>query len=153
AASSSFQAGPGLLKALSRHPESAGVGILPRSLGETNRHHTPYWAVVVYLLVSAAVLVAASGRGQEPVLFYAGALLVSFLAGLAAMSRFSLREGRLGLAALNALGALSVAFTLIVNLGRGYPLLSLAATVLIASALYLLWRRAGSPRGVEAAER
>jgi hypothetical protein len=40
AASSSFQAGPGLLKALSRHPRSAGVGILPRSLGETNRHHT-----------------------------------------------------------------------------------------------------------------
>jgi hypothetical protein len=34
AASSSFQAGPGLLKALSRHPHSAGVGILPRSLGE-----------------------------------------------------------------------------------------------------------------------
>src|SRR5712691_2088445 len=29
AASSSFQAGPGLLKALSRHPRSAGVGILP----------------------------------------------------------------------------------------------------------------------------
>jgi hypothetical protein len=41
AASSSFQAGPGLLKALSRHPQSAGVGILPRSLGEANRHHTP----------------------------------------------------------------------------------------------------------------
>jgi hypothetical protein len=153
AASSSFQAGPGLLKALSRHPESAGVGILPRSLGETNRHHTPYWSVVVYLFVSAAVLVAASGREQELVLFYAVAVFVSFLAGLAAMTRFSLRDGRLGLAALNAFGALSVAFTLIVNLGRGYPLLSLAATVVIALALYLLWRRAGSPRGVEAAER
>jgi hypothetical protein len=153
AASSSFQAGPGLLKALSRHPHSAGVGILPRRLGEANRHHTPYWAVVVYVLVSAAVLVAASGREQELVLFYAVAVFVSFLAGLAAMTRFSLRDGRRGLAAVNALGALSVAFTLVVNLGRGYPLLSLAATALIALALYALWRRAGRPTGVEELER
>jgi hypothetical protein len=153
AASSSFQAGPGLLKALSRHPQSAGVGILPRSLGEANRHHTPYWSVVVYLLVSAGVLLAAAGREQELVLFYAVAVFVSFLAGLAAMTRFSLRDGRLGLAALNALGALSVAFTLLVNLGRGYSLLSLAATALIALGLYALWRRAGRPTGVEELER
>jgi hypothetical protein len=153
AASSSFQAGPGLLKALSRHPHSSGVGILPRNLGEANRHHTPYWSVVVYLLVSAGVLVAASGREQELVLFYAVAVFVSFLAGLAAMTRFSLRDGRGGLAALNAFGALSVAFTLAVNLGRGYPLLSLAATALIAVGLYALWRRAGRPTGVEEIER
>jgi hypothetical protein len=153
AASSSFQAGPGLLKALSRHPQSAGVGILPRSLGEANRHHTPYWSVVVYVLVSAGVLVAAAGREQELVLFYAVAVFVSFLAGLAAMTRFSLREGRRGLAAVNAFGALSVTFTLVVNLGRGYPLLSLAATALIAVGLYALWRRAGRPTGVEEIER
>jgi hypothetical protein len=153
AASSSFQAGPGLLKALSRHPQSAGVGILPRSLGEANRHHTPYWSVVVYVLVSAGVLLAAAGKEQELVLFYAVAVFVSFLAGLAAMTRFSLRDRRFGLAALNAFGALSVAFTLVVNLGRGYPLLSLAATALIAVGLYALWRRAGRPRGVEEIER
>jgi hypothetical protein len=153
AASSSFQAGPGLLKALSRHPESAGVGILPRSLGEANRHHTPYWSVVVYVLVSAGVLVAAAGREQQLVLFYAVAVFVSFLAGLAAMTRFSLNDGRRGLAALNALGAVSVAFTLAINLGRGYPLLSLAATALIALGLYALWRRAGRPAGVEELER
>jgi hypothetical protein len=40
-----------------------------------------------------------------------------------------------------------------VNLGRGYPLLSLAATVLIALGLYELWRRAGRPTGVEEVER
>jgi hypothetical protein len=153
AASSSFQAGPGLLKALSRHPQSAGVGILPRSLGEANRHHTPYWSVVVYLLVSAGVLVAAAGREQELVLFYAVAVFVSFLAGLAAMTHFSLRDRRRGLAAVNALGALSVTFTLVVNLGRGYPLLSLAATALIALCLYALWRRAGQPSGIEQVER
>jgi hypothetical protein len=153
AASSSFQAGPGLLKALSRHPRSAGVGILPRRLGETNHHHTPYWAVVVYLIVSAGVLLAASGREQELVLFYAVAVFVSFLAGLAAMTRFSLRERRRILAVVNALGALSVAFTLVVNLGRGYPLFSLLATALIAAGLYLLWQRAGRPTGVEQIER
>lgn len=153
AASSSFQAGPGLLKALSRHPRGAGVGILPRSLGETNRHHTPYWSVVVYVAVSAVVLVAASGREQELVLFYAVAVFVSFLAGLAAMTRFSIREGRRTLAAINALGALSVAFTLAVNLGRGYPLFSLLATALIAAVLYDLWRRAGKPSGIEQVER
>jgi hypothetical protein len=138
AASSSFQAGPGLLKALSRHARSAGIGILPRSLGETNRHHTPYWSVVVYLSVSALVLIAAAGHEQELVLFYAVAVFVSFLAGLAAMTRFSLRAGRRGLAVLNAAGAAAVAFTLVVNLGRGYPLLSLVAVVLIAIALYAL---------------
>ena len=153
AASSSFQAGPGLLKALSRHARSAGVGILPRSLGETNTHHTAYWSVLVYLVVSAGVLLAASGSEQELVLFYAVAVFVSFLAGLAAMTRFSLRDGRRGLAALNALGAVGVAFTLVVNLGRGYPLLSLAAMTAVAIALYALWRRAGSPSGIEEVER
>jgi hypothetical protein len=153
AASSSFQAGPGLLKALSRHPRSAGVGILPHSLGETNRHHTAYWSVLVYLVVSALVLVAASGSEQELVLFYAVAVFVSFLAGLTAMTRFSLRDRRPGLAVLNAAGAVAVGFTLVVNLGRGYPLLSLAATALIALSLYLLWRRAGRPSGVEQVER
>jgi hypothetical protein len=152
AASSSFQAGPGLLKALSRHPKSAGVGILPRALGETNRHHTPYWSVVVYLLVAAVVLLVAAGREQELVLVYAVAVFVSFLAGLAAMTRFSLRDGRPGLAALNAAGALSVAFTLVVNLSRGYPLLSLAAMALIAAALYVLWHRAGRPSRIDEVE-
>ncbi len=153
AASSSFQAGPGLLKALSRHPKSSGVGILPRSLGETNHHHTPYWSVLVYLIVSAVVLIAAAGHEQELVLFYAVAVFVSFLAGLAAMFRFSLRDGRRGLAVVNAAGALAVAFTLAVNLGRGYPLLSMAATVVIAASLYSLWVRAGRPAGVEEVER
>ena len=153
AASSSFQAGPGLLKALSRHPHSAGVGILPRSLGDTNHHHTPYWSVIVYLLVSAVVLLAASGREQELVLFYAVAVFVSFLAGLLAMARFSLRDRRPGLAAVNIAGAIAVAFTLLVNLARGYPLLSVAATAAIAGALFALWARAGRPSGIEQAGR
>lgn len=153
AASSSFQAGPGLLKALSRHPHSAGVGILPRSLGQTNHHHTPYWSVAVYLAVSAAVLIAASGQEQKLVLVYAVAVFVSFLAGLTAMAKFSLRDRRLGLAAVNVAGAVAVAFTLLVNLARGYPLLSMAATATIAGSLYTLWVRAGRPAGIEETER
>jgi hypothetical protein len=152
AASSSFQAGPGLLKALSRDPASAGVGILPRALGRANRHHTPYWSVAVYAGVSALVLLAASGHEQELVLYYAVAVFASFLAGLTAMARFSLRDGRRGLAAVNAAGVIAVAFTLAVNLARGYPLASMAATLLIAAALYGLWVRAGRPAGVEEIE-
>jgi hypothetical protein len=153
AASSSFQAGPGLLKALSRHHDSAGVGILPRSLGETNRHHTPYWSVVVYVVVSAVILLAAGGLEQELVLFYAVAVFVSFLAGLAAIARFSRRDGKPALAVINVIGAAAVAFTLVVNLARGYPLLSLAAMLAIAAVLYRLWVRAGRPAGIEQVER
>jgi hypothetical protein len=153
AAASSFQAGPGLLKALSRHPQSAGVGILPRVLGDTNRHHTPYWSVAVYLGISAVVLLAASGQEQRLVLVYAVAVFVSFLAGLTAMARFSLRDHRLHLAAINVAGAIAVLFTLVVNLARGYPLLSMAATALIGGVLYGLWARAGRPAGIEQVER
>ena len=78
--------------------------------------------MLVYLVISAVILLAAGGHEQELVLFYAVAVFVSFLAGLAAMARFSLRDGRRGLAAINLVGAVAVAFTLIVNLGRGYPL-------------------------------
>ena len=153
AASSSYQAGPGLLKALSRHQKSAGVGILPRALGETNRYHTPYWSVFVYLVISGVVLLAAGGLEQELVLVYAVAVFVSFLAGLTAMTRFSLREGRMDLALINGTAAIAVAFTLVVNLARGYPLLSMAATLLIAAVLYVLWNRAGRPEGIESVER
>src|SRR3990172_7317907 len=61
AASSSFQAGPGLLKALARTDRpgavAVAVGILPSWTGRTNRHHTPYWGVVLFLAASAAVVV------------------------------------------------------------------------------------------------
>jgi hypothetical protein len=46
-----------------------------------------------------------------------------------------------------------VAFTLLVNLARGYPLLSMAATAAIAGTLYTLWSRAGRPSGIEEVER
>ena len=154
AASSSFQAGPGLLKALARNEgeDSTSIGILPGWTGRTNRHHTPYWGVVLYLGASAAVVLAAGARDQELVLFYAVAVFMSFLAGLVAIARFSQRDRRWGSLALNAVGALVVGFTLIVNLGRGYPIVSFTASLLVAGGLYALWARAGRPRGISEAE-
>jgi hypothetical protein len=150
AASSSFQAGPGLLKALSGTPEKPGV--LPPVLGRTNRHHTPYWSVVVYLAASALIIVAAAGQEQELVLFYAVAVFVSFLVGLLAMTRFARGEGKPVLAWINGIAAAAVAFTLVVNLLRGWPVLSMVATLLIAVGLFIRWNRAGRPTGIEDVE-
>ena len=50
-------------------------------------------------------------------------------------------------------GQFAVAFTLVVNLARGYPLIAIAGTVLIAAVLYWRWARAGRPRGIDAIER
>ncbi|KIF75715.1 hypothetical protein QR77_21130 [Streptomyces sp. 150FB] len=147
AASSSFQAGPGLLKALAGTDGRAGV--LPAWLGRTNRQYTPYWSVLVYLAAAAVIILAAAGKEQKLVLFYAVSVFVSFLVGLIAMTRFARTEHHPALAALNAVAATAVAFTLVINLARGWPLLSLAATLLIAAALRLRWTRAGRPSGLE----
>lgn len=153
AAASSFQAGPGLLKALARVGPRGEEGLLPRLLGRTNQHHTPVAAVGVYAAISAAIILIASGHEQELVLVYAVAVFVSFLAGLLAMARFSHRSGARLLAVTNIVAAAGVAFTLLVNLARGYPLLALGGTVVIAAVLYWRWVRAGRPRGIEAVER
>lgn len=147
AASSSFQAYPGLLKALAGSPQRPAV--LPAWLGHTNRQYTPYWSVVVYLAAAALVILAAAGKEQRLVLFYAVAVFVSFLVGLLAMTHFARTEHKPALATLNAVAALAVAFTLVVNLTRGWPLLSLLATVVIAAILYLRWTRAGRPSGLD----
>jgi Amino acid permease len=153
AASSSFQAGPGLLKALARTGPGGEEGLLPPRLGRTNKHHTPVLAVIVYAAISAAIILAAAGQEQRLVLVYAVAVFVSFLAGLLAMASFARRQHNRVLTATNLLGAAAVAFTLVVNLARGYPLIAMAGTVLVAAFLYWRWVRAGRPRGIEAIER
>lgn len=152
AASSSFQAGPGLLKALASTGRSGVPGLLPPRLARINRHHTPVAAVVVYAVISAAIVLAAGGQEQELVLVYAVAVFVSFLAGLLAMARFSHRRGARAMTAMNLVGAATVVFTLAVNLARGYPLLAIGGTVLIAAALHWRWVRSGRPRGIERVE-
>lgn len=91
AASSSFQAGPGLLAALAERSMGNGhdIGILPRALGRTNRARTPYWGVALFGALAMLIVAVGGGRDQVLVLFYAVAVFISFLAGLAAMARFS----------------------------------------------------------------
>jgi hypothetical protein len=151
AASSSFQAGPGLLKALAQG--GGGVGVLPAPLSRSNQHHTPYWGVVVFLGISAVIVVAAGAHEQRLVLFYAVAVFAAFLCGLLAMATFLRAERRWLLLSVSVLGALAVALTLAVNVARGYPIVSLGAALLLAATLYRLWVRAGRPRGVTEAER
>jgi Amino acid permease len=150
AASSSFQAGPGLLKALSRVP--GGIGILPRRLGHANQHHTPYWGVAVFLVVAGSIVLAAGGHEQELVLFYAVAVFLAFLFGLLAMSRFALREDTHRYLPLTVTGVAAVVVTLAVNLGRGYPLASVLAALAVAAALHGMWVHAGRPAGAAQAE-
>jgi hypothetical protein len=109
--------------------------------------------VLAYFVIAALIIVAAAAREQELVLFYAVAVFVGFLSGLLAMARFAAHERDRRIVVLNSLAILAVTFTLLVNVARGYPLVSLAAMALIAAALHRQWRRAGRPAGAEAAER
>ncbi|PKQ18879.1 MAG: amino acid permease [Actinobacteria bacterium HGW-Actinobacteria-8] len=149
AASSSFQAGPGLLKALSRDrgfgPSKHGV--LPSIFGTTNVHHVPIIGVLVFYGASALVVIAAGARDQRLVLFYAVAVFVSFLMGLLAMGSFAWRERRFGWVILNAVAATAVAFTLIANSLRAAAVGSLVATAVVGGGLYWAWVKAGRPRG------
>jgi amino acid transporter len=153
AAASSFQAGPGLLKALARTWPDGSPGLLPGRLAHVNKHHTPVLAVIIYAVISAVIILAASGQEQELVLVYAVAVFVSFLAGLLAMASFSRREGARAFLVINLVAAAVVAFTLVVNLARGYPLISIAGTILVGGFLQYRWVRAGRPRGIESVER
>ncbi len=150
AASSSLQAGPGLLKALARHagPDGVRSGVLPARLAATNTRYTPYWAVLVFTVLSGVIVVAGGGRDQELVLFYAVAVFVSFLLGLLAMARFAFLERRTASLLMNTVGAIVVAFTIGVNLLRGFPLVSVAVALLIAALLHHSWTLAGRPRGI-----
>ena len=117
-------------------------------MGRSNDHHTPYWAVVLFLIISALVTAAVGAHDQELVLYYAVSVFMSFLVGLLAMARFSQQDRRYGSLALNAFGALVVAFTLAVNLARGHPIISVASALLIGLMLHRLWASAGRPRGI-----
>ncbi len=147
AASSSFQAGPGLLKAL-----AGEAGVLPRTLARSNRHHTPYFGVLAFMLTAGALVTAARAHEQELVLFYAVAVFLAFLFGLSSMARFALRERRRAALAPSLAAIAAVAVTLLVNLARGLPLASLAAAVALAAVLHRLWVRGGRRGGVSEAE-
>jgi hypothetical protein len=150
AASSSFQAGPGLLKALARGGD--GAGILPAFLSRRNRHHTPYYGVAAFLGAAAIMVLAAGGQEQRLVLFYAVAVFIAFWCGLASMTRLFHQDGRRLLMGISITGCLVVGLTLGTDFARGYPIVSFMAACLIAAAFYTMWVRAGRPRGVAQAE-
>ncbi len=154
AASSSFQAGPGLLKALagSGSGSTSAASVLPAALGRTNQHHTPFRGVIVFLAAAAAVVVAAGAQDQSLVLFYAVSVFISFVVGLVSMARIDGREGRRGRQASNIIGLTLVAFTLLANLARGLPIVSLAASLALSAVLYRMWVRAGRPQGIDIAD-
>lgn len=154
AASSSFQAGPGLLKALARREraDATEVGILPHAFGRVNKHHTPYWGVLLFFVIASTVVIGAGGLDQSLVLFYAVAVFVSFLTGLLAMARFSGRSHDVKHVIINLVGAAVVALTILMNLRRGYPIASLAAALAIGGFFSWMWIRQGRPRGVAQVE-
>ncbi|MBG6213837.1 MAG: amino acid permease [Cryobacterium sp.] len=154
AASSSFQAGPGMLKALARHAGADGelVGILPAALARTNGRHAPVWGVVLFTVLAVIITIIAGANDQNLVLYYAVAVFLSFLGGLLAMARFSFQEGHRASLVLNLVGAVVVLFTLIMNLSRGLPLLSLGASLLVSLIVHQIWVRAGKPEGARSVQ-
>ena len=53
---------------------------------------------------------------------------------------------------VNWFGAAVVVFTIAINLRRGYPIASLAATLIIGAIFYLIVDRQGRPRGIAMVE-
>jgi amino acid transporter len=154
AASSSFQAGPGLLKALARQAGATRklhAGILPSWMGRVNRHYTRD--------SGGGPVPADRSRGRDggerpgpgTGAFLRSAVFVGFLMGLLAMVHFSRVARRFPSLAVNVLGTLVVGFTLVMNLLRGWPLLSLFAASVLAFGFWTLWVQAGRPRGISMA--
>lgn len=149
AAASSYLAGSGVLKALATIGRD-GKGLVPSRFGRLNRFLIPEWGVGL-VLVAAAALVAASGREQRLVGFYAVAVFASFLAATIACARLSHREGRRVSLILNISGAILVAIILGINATRLDGLIALLASAGVATYLWRIWVLRGRPRGVAAA--
>jgi peptidoglycan/LPS O-acetylase OafA/YrhL len=78
-------------------------------------------AVVLSLIISATVTTAAGAHDQQLVPYYAATAFMSLLVGLLAMARFARRKWRHKSFVINLIGAIVVAFTLIVNPGHKKP--------------------------------
>jgi hypothetical protein len=137
AAASAYAAASGLLKALA-DPGDVGGSLIPTRFAIVNRAFVPFWGVLAVALVAGAIILAAGGRDQEVVQYYAVAVFVSFLGATAGCAVLNWRDGRRAAAAVNALGLVLVLFVLALNLVRPPGLIALAATGLLAA---WLWRR------------
>jgi hypothetical protein len=149
AAASSYLAGSGVLKALATIGRD-GEGLVPRRFGRINRFLIPEWGVSL-VLVAAGMLIAASGREQRLVGFYAVAVFASFMAATIACARLSHRDGRRFALVVNVVGAILVAIVLGINATRLDGLIALLASAGVAAYLWRIWVLRGRPRGVAAA--
>jgi hypothetical protein len=146
AAASSYLAGSGVLKALATLGER-DQGLVPARFGKINRFLVPEWGIAV-VLVAAAILVAAGGREQHLVGFYAVAVFASFLAATIACARLSYRDRRPGVLTLNLLGAALVMAILVANATRLDGVIALIASAAVAFYLWRVWVARGRPGGV-----
>ncbi len=149
AAASSYLAASGVLKALATLGRE-GEGLVPDFFGRLNRFLVPEWGVGV-VLVAAAALVAAGGREQRLVPFYAVAVFASFLAATIGCARLSHRDRRWVALALNVVGTVLVAAILAVNLTRLDGVVALLASAVVAGYLWRVWVSRGRPSGVAGA--
>jgi hypothetical protein len=148
AAASSYLAGSGVLKALSGLGLDGELGLLPERLHRENRFLVAHWGVLVVFCVAAAMIVAARGREQDLVQFYAAAVFASFLAATLACARLSLRDGRRWTATGNLAGAALVALVIALNLTRLDSSIALLASLAIAVYLWRTWVARGRPGGI-----
>jgi amino acid transporter len=151
AAASSFLAGSGVLKALSGVGSDGRAGLLPEPLRRENRFLVAHWGVGVVLALAAAMIVAARGREQELVQFYAVSVFASFLAASLACARLSHREGRRRALGINLCGATLIAAVLALNLTRLDSAIALLASLAIAVYLWRVWVSRGRPGGISRA--
>lgn len=148
AAASSYLAGSGVLKALSGVGLDGTVGLLPEPLRRENRFLVSHWGVLAILGLAATMILAAAGREQVLVKFYAVSVFASFLAATLACARLNLRDGRRRSAVANLLGASLVALVLALNLTRLDSAIALLASAAIAAYLWRAWVLRGRPGGV-----
>ena len=151
AAASSYLAGSGVLMALATLGP-AGEGLVPSAFGRINRFLVPEWGVTI-VLVAAAILVAAGGREQRLVPFYAVAVFASFLAATVGCARLSYRERRWGPLTLNVFGSILIGAVLAVNATRIDGAIALLASAVVAAYLWRAWASHGRPAGVADATR
>ena len=147
AAASSYLAGSGVLKALAGVGLD-GEGLLPGRLRRENRFLVAYWGVLLIAAVAAAMILAARGREQELVQFYAVSVFASFLAATLGCAKLSHRDGNRRAMALNLCGAALVALVLALNLTRLDSAIALLASLLLALYFWAGWVAKGRPGGV-----
>lgn len=148
AAASSYLAGSGVLKALAGVGLDGAGGLLPARLRRENRFFVGHWGVLVVFCAAAAMILAAGGREQQLVQFYAVSVFASFFAATLACARLSLAERRAGAATANLSGAALVGLVLGLNLTRLDSAIALLASLAVAAYLWRGWVARGRPGGI-----